>query len=57
MKPESIPLILLIGRPASGKSEIIDYLIKIPPQERLGRFHLGDLDVIEDFPMLWTWFE
>jgi hypothetical protein len=50
-------LILLIGRPASGKSEIIDYLIKIPPQERLGRFHLGDLDVIDDFPMLWTWFE
>jgi energy-coupling factor transporter ATP-binding protein EcfA2 len=57
MKPEKIPLILLIGRPASGKSEIIDYLSKISPQERIGRFHLGDLDVIDDFPMLWTWFE
>jgi len=57
MNPETIPLIILIGRPASGKSEIIDYLSKAPPQERRRRFHLGDLDVIDDFPMLWTWFE
>jgi hypothetical protein len=57
MNPENIPLIILTGRPASGKSEIIDYLSKASPQERTQRFHLGDLDVIDDFPMLWAWFE
>jgi hypothetical protein len=57
MKPENTSLILLIGRPASGKSEIIDYLSNITSQERTIRFHLGELDVIDDFPMLWTWFE
>jgi hypothetical protein len=49
--------IILTGRPASGKSEIIDYLKKTPPVERQERFHLGNLIEIDDFPMLWTWFE
>ncbi len=50
-------IIILIGRPASGKSEIIDYLLKLPETERRERFHLGKLGFIDDFPMLWTWFE
>lgn len=50
-------IIILIGRPASGKSEIIDYLMKLPEAERRERFHLGKLGFIDDFPMLWTWFE
>ncbi len=50
-------IIILIGRPASGKSEIIDYLLKLPDDEREQRFHLGKLGFIDDFPMLWTWFE
>lgn len=49
--------ILLIARPAAGKSEIIAYLKSIPLNERISRFHIGKLDEIDDFPMLWTWFE
>lgn len=51
------PVIILIGRPASGKSEIIDFLLKADPVERLNRFHVADPDVLDDFPMLWAWFE
>jgi len=46
-----------VGRPASGKSEIIDYLGKLDPDQRRSRFHLGELEVVDDFPMLWAWFE
>lgn len=49
--------IILLGRPASGKSEIIDYLKKSSPEDRLKRFHIGNIEEIDDFPMLWTWFE
>ena len=57
MEPEIFPILLLIGRPASGKSEIIDYLLHTPLAERRSRFHVGELQVLDDFPMLWTWFE
>lgn len=57
MKPEIFPILLLIGRPASGKSEIIDFLLHTPLAERRNRFHLGELQILDDFPMLWTWFE
>jgi len=50
-------IIILNGRPASGKSEVIDYLKKTPLDVRRRRFHIGQLDEIDDFPMLWTWFE
>ena len=50
-------VIILLGRPAAGKSEIIDYLRKAPSDERLRRFGIGTLEEIDDFPMLWTWFE
>ncbi len=50
-------ILLLIARPAAGKSEIIDYLKKTPGDERLRRFHIADFDEIDDFPMLWAWFE
>jgi hypothetical protein len=50
-------LVILIGRPASGKSEIIDFLKRTPPDVRRSLFHTGNLDVLDDFPMLWTWFE
>lgn len=49
--------ILLIARPAAGKSEIIDYLKRIPVEERRRRFHVGRFNEIDDFPMIWTWFE
>jgi len=50
-------VLLLIARPAAGKSEIIDYLKQTPLPQRIERFHVGNLDEIDDFPMLWTWFE
>jgi len=49
--------IILLGRPASGKSEIINFLKNLSDEERRNRFHIGKFQEIDDFPMLWTWFE
>lgn len=58
MSMDSIEVLFLLARPAAGKSEIIDYLQQLPPQERQQKMHLAaDLQVLDDFPMLWTWFE
>ncbi|MBN2386323.1 MAG: hypothetical protein JXB85_04835 [Anaerolineales bacterium] len=57
MDQDCFDILLLIGRPASGKSEIIDYLTHAPAERRRRACHVGDLDVMDDFPMLWTWFE
>ncbi|MCK4813571.1 MAG: hypothetical protein KAT14_06500 [Candidatus Marinimicrobia bacterium] len=50
-------IIILMGRPASGKSEVIDYLKKTRVTERLERFNINQFEEIDDFPLLWTWFE
>lgn len=57
MKIENFNVLMLLARPAAGKSEVIHYLKNTPPAERLRRFHVGQIDEIDDFPMLWTWFE
>jgi hypothetical protein len=57
MKKETFDIIILTGRPASGKSEIIDFLIYLPDDIRRERYHIASFDVHDDFPMLWTWFE
>ena len=57
MTKNTFDIILLIGRPASGKSEIIHYLQNSSEEERREFFHTGKLDFLDDFPMLWTWFE
>jgi len=57
MGKNTFDIIILNGRPASGKSEVIDYLKKVPVAERINRFHIGEFDEIDDFPMLWTWYE
>jgi hypothetical protein len=57
MSKDTFDVLILIGRPASGKSEISDHLMHMPPEVRRSKFHIADLDVIDDFPMLWTWFE
>lgn len=49
--------IILIGRPASGKNEIIHYLTHLPDDVRRERFHIARLEVHDDFPMLWAWYE
>ena len=50
-------VIILNGRPAAGKSELLDYLRRLPDAVRRERFHIGQLLELDDFPMLWTWFE
>jgi hypothetical protein len=50
-------IILLIARPAAGKSEIIHYFKNLPDKERTENFHVGPLKSIDDFPFLWRWFE
>ena len=57
MSERIFPVIILLGRPASGKSEVIGYLRRTPVAERRARFGIGDFEEIDDFPMLWTWFE
>jgi hypothetical protein len=57
MTNNAFDVLLLIARPAAGKSEIIDYLKRTDLEERRRRFHTGDFEEIDDFPMLWTWFE
>ena len=54
---DNFPIIFLTGRPAAGKSEVIDYLKKTPLGERSDSFRVGDFIEVDDFPMLWTWFE
>ncbi|UCF96494.1 MAG: hypothetical protein JSV89_15110 [Spirochaetaceae bacterium] len=56
MSGDTFDNLILIGRPASGKSEIIDHLSSLDAGQR-GRLHLGELVVVDDFPMLWTWLE
>ena len=57
MTNDTFDILFLIARPAAGKSEIIDYLKHSDEAERRQRFHIGPFDEIDDFPMLWTWFE
>lgn len=57
MKLTHLPLIILIGRPAAGKSEVIDFLKKTPTNERLQRFHIADFEEIDDFVYVWETFE
>ncbi len=54
---QTFDVLILIARPAAGKSEIIDYLKNIPDEERKRRFHIGPFRRIDDFKMLWAWFE
>jgi hypothetical protein len=51
------PILILNARPAAGKSEISRYLQHIPLDERIDRFHVGPLHILDDFPLLWAWLE
>lgn len=57
MAKNTFDVILLNGRPAAGKSEIIDHLKKTKLDERIRRFHIGEFEEIDDFPMLWERWE
>ena len=51
------PVIILVARPAAGKSEVIDYLKKTPLVERMERFNVAELAEFDDFLYIWEWFE
>jgi len=54
---DTFDILFLIARPAAGKSEIIDYLKRTDEPARRARFHVGPFVELDDFPMLWAWFE
>ncbi len=56
-KKNTFDILVLNARPAAGKSEIIDYLKQCSLEERKKRFRIAEFEEIDDFPMLWTWFE
>jgi len=53
----TFPVILLIGRPAAGKSEVIDYLKKMPDGARCVKLHIAPFVEIDDFVWVWQIFE
>lgn len=47
---------LLLGRPASGKSEFIDFMKKIPDERRAEKYHIGKFEEVDDFVWIWEKF-
>lgn len=48
--------LVIIGRPASGKSEFCDFMKKTPDAERAETYHIGRFEELDDFPWLWEKF-
>lgn len=57
MVPTPFPILIITGRPAAGKSEVIDFLKKTPANERLDRFNIGEFEELDDFLYVWETFE
>ncbi|MBI5217285.1 MAG: hypothetical protein HY960_16145 [Ignavibacteriae bacterium] len=57
MSKNNFDTIILTGRPAAGKSEVIDFLKKAPATERLNRFHIANFEELDDFVYVWETFE
>ena len=55
--PDTFQVVILIGRPAAGKSEVIDYLKKLSEDERRAKLHIAPFDEIDDFVWVWQTFE
>ncbi len=51
------PILIITGRPAAGKSELIDFLKKCDPAERTRRFNIGEFEELDDFLYVWETFE
>jgi hypothetical protein len=45
--------LFVLGRPAGGKSEFIDFMKKLPAEERAASFGIGRFEEVDDFPWLW----
>jgi hypothetical protein len=57
MSANNFPVLIITGRPAAGKSEVIDFLKKADPNERLSKFHISDFEELDDFVYVWETFE
>ena len=57
MEKNTVDIVIVNGRPAAGKSEVIDFLKSVPLVERIEKFHIGEFEEIDDFPILWERFE
>ncbi|NOZ14175.1 MAG: hypothetical protein GXO69_11130 [Acidobacteria bacterium] len=57
MEKNTFDIVIVNGRPAAGKSEVIDFLKNVPLKERVEKFHIGEFEEIDDFPILWERFE
>ena len=53
----NFPILIITGRPAAGKSEVIDFLKHTNSDERLKRFHISDFEELDDFVYVWETFE
>ncbi len=53
---ETFDHLFILGRPASGKSEFLDFMTKLTDAERAERFHIGRMKVMDDFVWLWEKF-
>jgi hypothetical protein len=45
--------LFVLGRPAGGKSEFIDFMKRLPDEERARAFGIGRFEEVDDFPWLW----
>ena len=54
---DHFPILIITGRPAAGKSEVIDFLKKCDPKDRLARFHIAEFEELDDFIYVWETFE
>jgi hypothetical protein len=54
---DKLDVLLLIGRPAAGKSETIDFLKHLTDAERLRGYHIAPFEELDDFVYVWQTFE
>lgn len=53
MNKKKFDIIIFLGRPAAGKSEVIDFLKRISFKERLEKYYMGSIAEMDDFKFLW----
>lgn len=52
-RPRIFEHLFVLGRPAGGKSEFIDFMKRLPADRRAREFGIGRFEEIDDFPWLW----
>ena len=48
--------LIIIGRPAAGKSEFIDFMKKVDDKERVEKYHIAHFEELDDFVWIWEKF-